>query len=125
MANKTLNFDLFMNEKKQEPIKVTVYGKEYAVKPEIPAIVMVTLARTNEDTISDTDASIMLLRAGDIIFGKDAINEFCEKGMRSDQLLDLIKKVFETINGKDVDGEDVEELGNDDTGVAAGHKAKK
>lgn len=125
MKNRTLNFDNFMIEKKQEPILVTVYGKEYEVKPEIPAIVMVTLARTNENTISEADATMMVLNAGDVLFGKDAINEFCSKGMRADQLVNLIKMIFEMIKGKDVDGDTVEEVDDEAGMVAAGGKGKK
>ena len=124
--SRTLNFDNFMNEKKQDPIVVTVFGKDYQVKPEIPAIVMVTLARTNESTISDSEAAMMIIRAGDVMFGKKAVNEFCEKGMRADQLVDLIRKCFDMINGKNVDGEDVEEISDEDGMTAAsGNKAKK
>lgn len=125
MKNRTLNFDNFMIEKKQEPILVTVYGKEYEVKPEIPAIVMVTLARTNETSISETDATMMVLNAGDVLFGKEAINEFCSKGMRADQLVNLIKMIFEMIKGKDVDGDTVEEVDDEAGMVAAGGKGKK
>ena len=125
MANRTLNFDNFMTEKKQEPIMVTVFGKEYPVKPEIPAIVMVTLARTNDANISEFEATKMLLNDGDVLFGKEAISEFCAKGMQSDQLINLIKMVFETINGKDVDGDDVEELSDEDGMVSTSSKAKK
>jgi hypothetical protein len=87
---------------------------------------MVALARTNESTISDSEAAMMIIRAGDVMFGKKAVNEFCEKGMRADQLVDLIRKCFDMINGKNVDGEDVEEISDEDGMTAAsGNKAKK
>lgn len=125
MAGRTLNFDNFMVEKNQEPIMVTVFGKEYPVKPQIPAVVMVTLARTNDTSISEFEATKMLLNAGDILFGRDAISEFCAKGMQSEQLIQLIKMVFETISGKDVDGDDVEEMSDEDSMVSTPSKAKK
>lgn len=126
MANRTLNFDNFMVEKKQDPILVTVFGKEYPVKPEIPAIVMVTLARSNDTAISEFDATQMMIRAGDALFGKETVNEFCKNGMQASQLIELIKMVFETINGKDVDGEDVDDISDEDGMVSAtGNKAKK
>ncbi len=125
MAGRTLNFDNFMVEKNQEPIMVTVFGKEYPVKPQIPAVVMVTLARTNDTNISEFEATKMLLNAGDILFGRDAISEFCAKGMQSEQLIQLIKMVFETISGKDVDGDDVEEMSDEDSMVSTPSKAKK
>lgn len=125
MAKRTLNFDNFMEEKTQEPIMVTVFGKEYPVKPKIPAIVMVNLARTNDSTISDSDAARIMLKAGDQLFGEEAMNEFCAKGMDADQIINLIKMVFEVINGKDIDGDDVEELDDESGMVATGEKAKK
>ena len=125
MAKRTLNFDNFMTEKKQEPIMVTVFGKEYPVKPEIPAIVMVTLARTNDTAISEFEATQMMIRAGDALFGKEIVDEFCSKGMQASQLIELIKMVFETINGKDVDGDDVEELSDEDGMVSTNSRAKK
>lgn len=125
MAKRTLNFDNFMTEKKQEPIMVTVFGKEYPVKPEIPAIVMVTLARSNDASISEFDATQMMIRAGDALFGKSVIEEFCKNGMQASQLIELIKMVFEVINGKDVDGDDVEELSDEDGMVATKSEAKK
>ena len=126
MNSRTLNFDNFMTEKKQEPIMVTVFGKQYPVQPEIPAIVMVTLARTNDTSMTESDAAMMIINAGDILFGKAAINEFCAQGMRADQLVTLIKMVFEMINGKDVDGDDVEDIGDEDGMVSSsGNRAKK
>ena len=86
---------------------------------------MVTLARTNESTMSETDAAMMILRAGDVMFGKKTVGEFCDNGMRADQLVTLIKMVFEMINGKDVDGDDVEEI-DDETGMtSSGSGGKK
>ncbi len=123
--SRTLNFDNFMTEKKDEPIMVTVYGKDYPVKPQIPAIVIVALARTNDSSISEFEVTKMLLNAGDVLFGHDAINEFCTKGMLVDELVTLIKMVFELINGKDVDGDDVETISDEDGMVSASNKGKK
>lgn len=125
MAKRTLNFDNFMTEKKQEPIMVTVFGKEYPVKPEIPAIVMVTLARSNDSSISEFEATQMMIRAGDALFGKSVMDEFCRNGMQASQLIELIKMVFEVINGKDIDGDDVEEISDEDGMVATKSQAKK
>ena len=125
MANKTLNFDNFMTEKKQEPIMVTVFGKEYPVQPEIPAIVMVTLARSNEPSISESEAAVMILKAGDVLFGENVVNDFCQKGMTAENLVTLIKMVFDVINGKDVDGEDVEDISDEDSMTSSGDKSKK
>lgn len=126
MARRTLNFDTFMTEKKREPIMVTVFGKEYPVEPRIPAIVMVTLARASDTRVSEMDAAKMLLQAGDILFGKAAIDDFCRQGITNDQLVDLIKKVFEMINGnRDLDDDDVDEISDEDGMVATTNRSKK
>lgn len=123
MAKRTLNFDNFMVEQKQEPIVVTVYGEDYKVKPQIPAIVMVTLARAETESMGNQEAVQMIFRAGDAMFGAETINKFCAKGMEAGQLLDLIKRLFDVINGKGVD-DDEEEM-DDEGGMASGSKAKK
>lgn len=125
MAHRTLNFDNFMTEKKKEPITVTVFGKDYEVQPRIPAIVMVTLARASDSRVSEMDAARMLLQAGDVLFGKEAIDEFCQQGITNDQLVDLIRRVFEMINGKDIDGDDVDDISDEGGMVATSNRAKK
>lgn len=124
MKNRVLDFDNFMAEKNEEPIVVRVYGEEYKVKPEIPAIVPVMMARSNEE-MSETDASRMVLRAGDILFGKKAIDHFCEMGMSVENLGSLVRTVFDRINGKGIDDDDSETISDEDGMVAAGNKAKK
>ncbi len=123
MSKRILNFDNFMAEKDEEPIIVRVYGEEYKVKPEIPAIVPVMMARSNEE-MSEGDASRMVLRAGDILFGEENINKFCKNGMSIENLGSLIRQVFDMINGKSVDDDDAETLSDED-GMVAQNQAKK
>lgn len=125
VKKRTLNFDQFMQEKKQEPIYVTVFGKEYAAKSEIPAIVMINLARSNESSIDDSEAAALILQAGDIIFGKEAINQMCADGISAANLVVLIRQVFDMANGQDLDGDDSEEISDEAGMTAADRKAKK
>lgn len=126
MANRTLNFDNFMSEKNKEYIEVTVYGKKYRVKREIPAIMPIMMARANESTKRE-EVMLSILRAGDIMFGKDAIDEFCEKGMSSNDLAELIQQTFNMISSEDVDGDDMSETFEEESDkvVAGKKKAKK
>ncbi|MBR6029223.1 MAG: hypothetical protein IKP40_09025 [Clostridia bacterium] len=129
MANRrTLNFDNFIMEKDREPVYVTVFGKEYPVRPEIPAIVPVQLARAGlkaSDDVSEGDSAMNLIRAGDIMLGREAMDEICAKGLSTADLGALIMKLFELVNGTSVDGDESEEL-DDESGLeAAGGKAKK
>lgn len=124
MASRTLNFDNFITEKKAEPVFITVFGKEYKVKPEIPAIVPVMMARANE-AMTDAEASKIVLKAADVMFGARAIDEMCEKGLTTEQIGELVKKTFAVINGQDVDGEDAETLSDEDGMVQTEGRAKK
>ena len=90
--SKVLNFDKFMSEKKKETITVTVFGKDYKVPGEIPAIVPVMMARS-EEAMND-DASVQLvMKAADILFGKEAVNEICAKGMSAADLANCTARV--------------------------------
>ena len=113
MANKFIDFDRFLDEKKQTSLTVKVYGKEYKIKDEVPAIVPILLARAgesaNNSTIGDT-----IMRAGDIMFGKDVITELCNKGMSAEEMGALIRTVFSRVSGQDIDGDDREDEQNVD-----------
>ena len=125
VKKRTLNFDNFMAEQKKEPIYVTVYGKEYEAKAEIPAIVMVNLARSNESGVSESEAAIMILRAGDVIFGRKAVNQMCEDGISTSDLVLLIRQVFDLANGESLDGDDSEDISDEAGMVAPESRAKK
>ena len=102
---------------------VKVFGKEYKVKPYIPAIVPVMMARAN-DSMDPEMTARMLVRAGDTMFGPEAIDELCGAGLTTEQLGTLIKKTFDLINGENVDGEGEETISDEDGAVAA-HEGKK
>ncbi|MBE5797466.1 MAG: hypothetical protein E7327_08855 [Clostridiales bacterium] len=125
MKKRTINFDNFMQEQKKEPIYVTVYGREYAAKAEIPAIVMVNLARSDESSVTEAEAASLILQAGDIVFGKEAVNQMCEDGISASNLVLLIRQVFDMANGQDVDGDEGEDISDEAGMTAAGNKAKK
>lgn len=124
MASRVLDFDNFLMEKKEEPIEIRVYGKTYHVKPAVPAIVPVMMARANESPDeNDTVSSVLVLKAGDAMFGKKVIDEFCEHGMTTEELGTLIRQTFDLINGKGID-DDTETLSDED-GMKVETKAKK
>lgn len=109
MASKTLNFDRFLSEKKNEYITVTVMGKEYKVRNEVPAIVPIMIARAGEDENAST-VGLAMMRAGDVMFGKEAIDEMCNNGISTTELGMLIRQVFGMVSGQDIDGDDTETL---------------
>ena len=109
---KVLNFDKFIEEKNNETIEVTVYGKKYTVLSRIPASVPVMMARA-ENEMDGQLATKLVMKAADAMFGTEAVNEFCDNGMSANELSNLVQRLFSMINGKDDDDES-EELSDDD-----------
>lgn len=75
--------------------------------------------------MTDAEASKIVLKAADVMFGARAIDEMCEKGLTTEQIGELVKKTFAVINGQDVDGEDAETLSDEDGMVQTEGRAKK
>lgn len=121
---KTLNFDKFIEEQKQETIRVTVLGHEYEVKNQIPAIIPVMMARAEVN--KDAQASQkMIMTAADAMFGKENIDAMCSNGLTTSQLAELVGELFKKINGPE-DDEKAEELRDDSSFVESpGSKRKK
>ena len=124
--SKVLNFDQFMSEKKQETIQVTVFGKEYEVPAQVPAIVPVMMARA-ERTKNPVDNTRMIMLAADALLGNETVNELCAKGMGSPDLVSLVTMLFQKINGPDDEEDEAEELTDEDsrTPVSGGKSEKK
>lgn len=113
---KTLDFDRFLAEKQEESLTVRVYGEEYRVRKEIPALVPVLLARHAEENAGEKGKA--LLQAADVLFGREAIDGFCRKGMSSEALCQLVEQVFGRILGTE------EEQVLEDDGTVDGKKGK-
>ena len=94
---RALDFDRFLAERREEALTVRVYGEEYRVKKEIPALVPVLLARHAED--DPEKKGKVLLQAGDLMFGREVIDGFCRKGMSAEALSQLVEQVFARILG--------------------------
>lgn len=121
--SKVLNFDKFIQEKNKETIDVTVFGKVYTVKAEVPAIVPVMMARAESE--SDQQAATKaIIRAADSMFGTKAIDEMCANGISSTALSELVQKLFLMINGADATDDESEELDDSDSRVAAPNTGK-
>lgn len=117
---KTLNFDLFMQEKNAEVLDVIIYGKTYHVPMAIPAIVPIMMARAEE--LSDNDSTRMIMRAADAMLGRDNVDEICAKGMTAKDLAGLIQRLFTMINGS---GDDDEQELDDESGKRQVSSRKK
>lgn len=123
--SKVLDFDQFMSERAKETIDVKVYGKTYKIAKEIPALVPIMMARSEEDEDA-TLSGQMILRAADGWFGKEVVDEFCKNGMTTNELSNLVTQLFRAINGDSEDDDDAEEYSDEDSRVQVkNEKAKK
>ena len=123
---KVLDFDKFMSEKKHETIDVTVFGKTYEVPAVVPAIVPVMMARA-ELSSDPQQSTTMIMRAADVMFGSDAVDEMCCSGMSAANLATLVQQLFAKINGTDAEDDEAEELTDEDSRkqTGEGKRAKK
>lgn len=100
MSGLTLDFDRFMSEKRAEYVTVTVYGRPYRVKREIPALLPILLARAGEEAPAKMGEA--LLRAGDVLFGPENMDGFARKGMSARQAAELVERTLGMICGQEM-----------------------
>ena len=116
-----LDFDAFLREAEKTMMKIRVLGKEYEVKPELPALIPMKLARAQEG-MSEEETVRMYLQSADAIFGKEAIDEMCEKRLTTPELAELVKQTVALIRGEEPKESGGEVL-MDDAGRVAMRKA--
>lgn len=124
MAKNYIDFDKFISEKEHQYITVKVLGTEYKVAREFPAIVPVLMAR-QEGNINPAEQTKLIMRAAEILFGADALDEMCEKGLRAQDLVDLVKRLFAAIGGNDPEDDDSEELDDESAKHSVGGNSSK
>lgn len=124
---KTLNFDKFIAEKDKEKILVTILGKEYEIKHEIPAIVPIMMARAEgmKEEERNTLYTRMIMKSADAMLGESVIDELCSRGLTQSDLVDLVGKLFSIIRGLDAEEDSTEELSDDAAFVSKEDTEKK
>ena len=107
------NFDAMLAQMKHETIPFQIFGKRYEIKKRIPAVVVLEMARHEED---ETIPNKVLFEAGAQIFGKAIMDDLCKhEDFSVDVLGELIKWAFEAINGTEED--EPEAMTEDDVGA--------
>ena len=105
-----LDFDRFLSEKRREYVQVTVLGKSYRVCREIPALVPLLLARAGEDG-DRAQLGRALLRTGDVLFGREIMDDFARQGLSANDLTALVERTINLICGAEQDGETLDDAG--------------
>lgn len=96
--SKFIDFDAFMQETKQEPIIIRIFGEDEELPASLPADIILEIIRKNKNGQSTmTDAETFGL--AERIFG-DKLTKWCEKGLTVEQLEALIVKVMGIYTGK-------------------------
>ena len=122
MERDMLDFDRFLSEKREACVTVTVFGKPYRVKREIPALLPLLLARAEADG-QPAEMGKALLRTGDLLFGAENVDGFCRQGMTAEELTALVEQTLTLICGQNP-GEDTETLEDDGSREQEGKKAR-
>ena len=116
MANKFKDFDAMFSEMKAETLAFRAYGKMYQIRKEIPAAIVLEMARMES---TDNIPTQMIFRAGAAIFGEEMLRELCAKpDFSANRLAKMVEWAFRAINGNPDD--DMQEMTEDDTGASEG-----
>lgn len=93
-----IDFDAFMEESKEEPVIIRIFGKDEELPASLPADIILNIVRKNQggqQAMSDAETFEMAER----IFG-GKLAEWCDKGLTVDQLEVLIVKVMAIYTSK-------------------------
>ena len=116
MANKFKDFDAMFSEMTSETIPFRAYGKMYHIRKEVPAVIVLEMARM-ESKANVTPQ--LIFKAATAIFGEETLRELCSKpGFSAKKLEKMVEWAFNAINGKADD--DMQEMTEDDTGASEG-----
>ena len=111
MANRFLDFDAFLSEKEEKTIDVRIFGKVYTVSANVPAILPLKYRRAQKDRENpemQSEVNMAVFDIADMLFGKEAMDEICGKGLSAADLNELVSSVLSRIQ-KIYDSEDDEE----------------
>ena len=124
MQEQLLDFDQFLREKEHRTIPVRILGETYEIKAVIPALVPLKMARAERLQGTDRNAEYtrLVFEAADALFGEEQMNRMAGR-LSADDLVLLIQKCFERINGG---AEESEELSDEQSRTSLpGKKGKK
>lgn len=91
MAEKFKDFDQFFKEKEKEPIKFKLFGKQEILPSSLPAIILLKLNRAWKEYKNEALPDHVTFDFAFEIFGEKRVEKWCEKGLTSAQLEELIK----------------------------------
>ena len=95
--NRFKSFDDMLAETTNETITIRVYGKDYTIPAQMPAIIPVMMARFEDDPEAMQRLTYL---AGDHLFGHEAVTEWASHdGFTKEKLETIVSEVFKMIYG--------------------------
>lgn len=98
MGNNVKDFDTYWAEQEQKPIEFNVFGQLEKLPPSLPATIILKMIRLEKQYGNKDFPNSELFDMGMSIFGDKKIEEWCEKGLTTDQLADLMDWAMEQYN---------------------------
>lgn len=92
------DFDAYWAEQEQKPIEFKIFGQLEHLPPSLPATMILKLIRLEKEYGKKDLPTSDLFDMGISIFGEGKIEEWCNKGLTSDQLTDLMNWAMEQYN---------------------------
>lgn len=107
------DFDAMIAEMHHETEAFRIFGKEYHIKNDLPAIVVLEMSKYDDDVSIPTK---VLIRAGRLIFGDDVLDELtAHPEFTTPVLFSMIRWAFSVCGGGEE--KEMEEITEDDIGV--------
>lgn len=109
------DFDEMWSEMKCETIPFRAFGREYRIRKQIPAAIVLEMAAREGEPGAKLPAEL-IYRAARLIFGREALDEMCaHEDFTVDRLNSMIQWAFDAVSGSD--GAESEEVTEDTVGV--------
>lgn len=118
MSEKTFNFDDFWREKngKNEKKTITIEGKEWELKPELPAEASLMALKMMDEKGAEGEVTIdEIVEVYNSIMGKKQVEKLIETGIGTQKLFGLMQYIMQEVYDLNPETEDEEKEGNTKT----------
>jgi hypothetical protein len=92
MSERYFDFDQAMQEVKQEPVVIKIFGEEEELSPSLPASIVLEASRLKKAGIENAGEEQVVLMANSI-FGEDRLRRWCDNGLTIAGMEILLKEV--------------------------------
>lgn len=98
LEERFFDFDQFMNEMDQKPVRVKIFGQIEELPPSMPADMVLRILRLRKKGVENVPEEEVLLMA-ETLFGKERLERWCKKGLTLkglEVLLEHVSRLYST-----------------------------